>query len=198
MKEGFPLGERTSKEARILIPTLCGMLITSGVGIALRSSFLSSLGIEREFSSLVVLGFAFSLISAVSLVLRKRDTVIAILTGTILWMTFVENVKLVGAIRFILFAFVTVSSLGVADRLTGKTRWVSKILVATILTAFLCGLAGFFFYWGVEKGGLLPKAQPSLGFLWGLSLGASVGLGVSLGREAITWLGKRRKENRLK
>ncbi len=197
VKEGFPLGESTSKEVRILIPTLSGMVITSVVAFALRRSFLSNLGIsqEREFSSLVVLGFAFSLISAVSFVLRKRDTLITILTGTILWVTFVENVEAVGAIRFILFSFVTVFSLGIAERLTGSTRFVFKILVATILTASLCGLSGIVFYLGAGKGGLLSKLQPSLGFLWGLLLGGSVGLGVSLGREVIKWVVKRAKES---
>ncbi|MGQ9603290.1 MAG: hypothetical protein ACUVUU_03680 [bacterium] len=149
--------------------------------------------LEREFSALVVLGFAFSLIGAASFVLRKKDNVIVILIGTILWGTFVEKIGAVGVIRFILFSFVICSSLVITKKWIGGNRALFRVLLATFLTGFLCAIVGFIFYWAIGKTGLSPGVEPSLGLIWGLLVGGSVGLGVSGGREAMTWLGKRGK-----
>lgn len=196
MKEGQPLSDRNSKEASILVPTLFGVLVTAAVAFSLRGAFflnwhMSSL--EREFSALVVLGFAFSLIGAASVVLRRKDNIIVILIGTILWGTFVEKIGAVGVIRFILFSFVICSSLVIGEKLVGGNTALFMVLLATFLTGFVCSVVGLIFYWAMRKTGLSPGVEPGLGLVWGLLVGGSVGLAVSVGREAMTWLGKRQK-----
>lgn len=164
------------------------------VSLALRTVFLGKLSVSQEqaVSALVVLGFALSLVGAATLALSKRDTIILILTGAILWSVFVEKAGAFGLIRFIVFSLTIVTSLTISQALVGKSRTVVRLVWGAVSTGIVCGLASFVLVLFVkEKGLVLPMDDAGSGLIWGVLLGGSVGLGVSLGQEITRWLERR-------
>jgi hypothetical protein len=177
--------------------TVFGVLSTIGIGLVLRR--IPALGRlvlagEEAFVTFNIYGLAFSLVASASTVMRRRDTTILILAATIMWGIFVAREMSSEMIRFILFAALITIGVRIGIRPGTKTRIGAGIGISTALGGVFCAVGGLAYY---GAGRLLGAPDASIaggvavGFLWGLSLGVAVSLGVSAGNEVVGWIGRK-------
>jgi hypothetical protein len=191
---GSSLPRRIPKELRVSLLTVFGVLSTIGIGLVLRHiPALSRLVLAGEdaFVTFNIYGLAFSLIASASIVMRRRDTTILILAATILWGIFMAKGLASEMIRFVIFAALITIGVRVGRAAMVDGARAARIGLSTFVAGVLCALGGLVYYWA----GRLVAAPESavaggiaVGLLWGLSLGAAVAVGVTLGNEVLDWM----------
>ena len=178
---------------------MVGVLSTIGVGLFLRRiPALCSLVLAGEgaFVTFNIYGLAFSLIASASTVMRRRDTTILILAATVIWGIFVAEGLASEMIRFILFASLITIGIRIGTSRPEGVRGGCRIGYATLLGGALCAAGGMVYY---AAGNLLGATSAAVaggvavGFLWGLSLGAAVSIGVCSGAEVVDWIARKAK-----
>ena len=175
---------------------MCGVLSTVVISYLLRHvAFLRRLDIagEAHFVGFVVYGLAISLIAAAAKVMRKRDTIILILSATILWVIFVEVRQVLAMVRFLVFASLVTVAVLAADRAWARSRGWLRVIGGALLPAGLCCVAGVVYYglagrFGPSAAATSLSKEMVIGITWGISLGLAVGLGLALGSEVLGWL----------